>query len=227
MRYNQDMSARPITRTQRRTIQAREAILDAAESILSEGGIAALTTEEVARRTDIAIQTVYNRVGGKQALLIAIAERALEATRAFLDVAYAEGGTPDEQIRRVSLAYARLAFERPHSFRIFANPPEEPEAIKKVAALANEQHAKLANIIQQGIDAGLVRPALNPEVTATALWAMMNGLLTIALREDAMRPSMVSPQALVEMAFLVLESGLQHPSPEASSPKKRLKPLQG
>lgn len=218
MSYSTDMSARPITRTQRRTIQAREAILDAAESILSEGGIAALTTEEVARRTDIAIQTVYNRVGGKQALLIAIAERALEATRAFLDVAYAEGGTPDEQIRRVSLAYARLAFERPHSFRVFANPPEEPEAIKRVAELANEQHAKLANIIQQGIDAGLVRPALNPEVTATALWAMMNGLLTIALREDAMRPSMVSPQALVEMAFLVLESGLQHPSPEPSSP---------
>ncbi|MFC6031442.1 TetR/AcrR family transcriptional regulator [Pseudoduganella danionis] len=227
MSYGQDMSERPTTRTQRRTLEAREAILDAAESILSEGGIAALTTEEVARRTDMAIQTVYNRVGGKQALLIAIAERALEATRAFLDVAYAEGGPPDKQIRRVSLAYARLAFERPHSFRIFANPPEEPEAIKRVAELANEQHAKLANIIQQGIDAGLVRTVLNPEVTATALWAMMNGLLTIALRNDAMRPSMVSPQALVEMALLVLESGLQYLSPETSSPKEGRQLLQG
>jgi AcrR family transcriptional regulator len=187
----------------------RRTLIDVAEVLLIDGGAAAVTTEEVARRADVSLQTVYNRVGGKPALLMAIAERAMEENRRYIDEAYEGGGTAEERGWRISQAYVRFAMERPHQFRILANPPEEPEAIARIAAMAREQNAKLAAIIRDGIAEGSVNPALDPESTANALWAMLNGLLQLALRSDSLRPVTVSPEALVQAAINLVQFGLR------------------
>ncbi len=77
----------------------RDAIISAAEALLAEGGERAVTIESVAARADVAVQTIYNRVGGRSALLIAVAERALERNREYMDAAYAAPGTPLERLR--------------------------------------------------------------------------------------------------------------------------------
>jgi AcrR family transcriptional regulator len=69
------------TRTQRKAKATRLSILEAAETLLAEGGRDAVTLEAVATRADVAVQTLYNRVGGLSALLIAVAERALDGRR--------------------------------------------------------------------------------------------------------------------------------------------------
>lgn len=201
-------SLAPPTRTQRRAADMRRSLLDVAESLLIEGGAAAVTTDEVARRADVSLQTVYNRVGGKPVLLMAIAERAMEENRRYIDEAYEGGGTAEERGWRIFKAYVRFALERPHQFRILANPPEEPEAIARIAAMAREQNAKLAAIIRDGIAEGRANPALDPESTANALWAMLNGLLQLALRNDNLRPDTVSPEALVQSALSLVQFGL-------------------
>lgn len=200
--------ATPSTRTQRRAADMRRTLIEVAETLLIEGGAAAVTTEEVARRADVSLQTVYNRVGGKPALLTAIAERAMEENRRYIDEAYEGGGTAEERGWRISQAYVRFALERPHQFRILANPPEEPEAIARIAAMAREQNAKLAAIIRDGIAEGRANATLDPESTANALWAMLNGLLQLALRNDSLRPATVSPEALVQAAMNLLQFGL-------------------
>lgn len=202
-------TATPATRTQRRAADMRRTLIDVAEVLLIDGGAAAVTTEEVARRADVSLQTVYNRVGGKPALLMAIAERAMEENRRYIDEAYEGGGTAEERGWRISQAYVRFAMERPHQFRILANPPEEPEAIARIAAMAREQNAKLAAIIRDGIAEGSVNPALDPESTANALWAMLNGLLQLALRSDSLRPVTVSPESLVQAAINLVQFGLR------------------
>lgn len=83
-----------VTRATRRAAATRAAIVEAAEELLAEGGPSALTLEAVAERADVAMQTVYNRVGGRSAVLIAVAERALEDNRQYMDAAYATPGTP-------------------------------------------------------------------------------------------------------------------------------------
>lgn len=203
------METTSLTRTQRRAADMRRTLIDEAEALLIEGGAAAVTTEEVARRADVSLQTVYNRVGGKPALLIAIAERAMEENRRYIDEAYAGPGTVEERGLRVFQAYVRFAFERPHQFRILANPPEEPGAIARIAELAKEQNAKQAAIIRDGIAEGRVNPALDPESTANAIWAMLNGLLSLALRQDELLPASVSPGALVTSALTMIEFGLR------------------
>ena len=86
------------SRTARRAAANREAIVDAAEELLVEGGLAAVTVEAVAERSDVAIQTVYNRVGRRPEVLVAVAERAVEENRRYMAPAFGSAGTPAERL---------------------------------------------------------------------------------------------------------------------------------
>lgn len=197
-----------LNRRQRRVEETRAKLLDAAEALLVEGGVHALTADEVAQRADVALQTVYNRIGGTEALLIAVAERAMEHTRSFMRDAYTQGSSVQERLRHVASRYIELALARPQSFRIFANPPDIANATSGIAELADEQHGQLATLLREGVECGELAAHLEPEATATALWGMLNGALSVALRNDAMRPASVSVEALLRSTLSVLEAGI-------------------
>lgn len=205
------MTTATLTRTQRRAADMRRNLIEIAEELLIEGGAAAVSADEVARRADVSLQTVYNRVGGKPALLVAIAERAMEENRRYVDRAYDGKGTPMERASRICEAYVGFAFERPYQFRILVNPPEEPEAIARIGAMAHEQVAHLTAIIRDGIKGGWANPNLEPESAAYATWSMMNGVLSLALRDDALKPTGISRESLVKAALVIMGSGTNLP----------------
>jgi AcrR family transcriptional regulator len=173
-----------MTRTARRAAATHRAIVDAAEDVVLESGADALTLEAVADRADVAVQTIYNRVGGRSAVLIAVAERALEQNRQYMDAAYAAAGPPLDRILRAAEAYTRFAVERPDQFRLLATPPDQPDAFARVAGLVEEQNAKLAEALADGIADGSINPNLDPDLAATTLWAAMNGILTLNWQPD-------------------------------------------
>ncbi|VWC50016.1 TetR family transcriptional regulator [Burkholderia lata] len=197
------------SRTQRRAASTRLAILQAAETLLTEGGLDAVTPEAVATRADVAVQTLYNRVGGRSALLIAVAERALEENREYMDAAYASDGDVETKLRYVAAAYARFAKERPHQFRILVEPPNEPEALARIAALIRQQNAKLAALISRGIDEGWVHADVEPEHASTALWAMMNGVISLMWRPDSLRLDVDHIDDLLRTAISLLTGGIK------------------
>ena len=119
-------------------------------------------------------------------------------------------GTPEERGLRIFNAYVSFAMERPHQFRILANPPEDPEAISRIGALAREQIAHMAAIIRDGIAEGWVNSEIDPENAANAVWSMMNGVLTLALRDDTLRSESVSRESLIRSALTIIQSGLMN-----------------
>lgn len=185
------MAAKETSRTARRAAATRQSILEAAESILVRGGPTALTLEAVAERADVAVQTVYNRVGGRSAVLVAVAERAFRENRVYMDAAYAAPGTPRERILLAADAYARFALERPHHFRLLAEPPGAADTPEGIADLVDEQNAKLTAALRDGVADGSFNPDLDPRATAYALWAAMNGILAMSWRADRLH---VDPQ---------------------------------
>lgn len=197
------------SRTQRRAAATRLAIVQAAEALLMEGGMAAVTPDAVATRADVAVQTLYNRVGGRSALLIAVAERALEENRQYMDIAYASDGEVEEKLHGVAVAYARFAKERPHQFRILVEPPNEPEALKRIAVLIRQQNAKLAALISQGIAEGSVNAGIDAENASTAVWAMMNGVLSLMWRPDSLRLDVNHIDNLLGTAISLLTDGIK------------------
>jgi AcrR family transcriptional regulator len=213
--YRGAVATGDLTRTSRRAQANRSAIIAAAEALLVEGGEQAVTIDAVAARADVAVQTVYNRVGNRSAVLIAVAERALEENRQFMDAAYAHDGTPLERVRRAGAAYAQFATQSPHQFRILVDPPREPDALERVAELTREQNAKLAQALRDGAADGSMRADLDPELTADVLWTAMNGMLALAWRTDALRADAARLKALRRTFDAIIVGGL---SPDGGTP---------
>ena len=74
---------RPGRRNNSKSSSTRSTIIDSAEALVNEHGSAALTLDALAAVCGVTVQTIYNRVGGRSAILIADAEKALEENRAL------------------------------------------------------------------------------------------------------------------------------------------------
>lgn len=198
-----------MTRTQQRAAENRRTVLDAAREIIATQGVEALTLEAVAEKADVVVQTIYNRVGGRSAVLTAVAEQALEESRVYMDAAYDAQGTVEERILLAAEAYARFARERPHEFRILVEPPNEPDAVERIAELTRTQNARLTEVIREGKQAGLIRADLDPDDVTTALWAALNGLLALAWRPGDLRANPEAIDRLLATYIATVSDGLR------------------
>ncbi|OBF83702.1 TetR family transcriptional regulator [Mycobacterium sp. 852002-51163_SCH5372311] len=198
-----------MTRTQQRAAENRRTVLDAAREIIATQGVEALTLEAVAEKADVVVQTIYNRVGGRSALLTAVAEQALEESRVYMDAAYSAQGSVEDRILLAAEAYARFARERPHEFRILAEPPNEPAAVERIAELTRTQNARLTEVIREGMQAGIIRADLDPDDVTTALWATLNGLLALAWRPGDLHASPEAIDRLLATYLATVSDGLR------------------
>lgn len=85
-----------------------DAILEAAFQLLEAGGIEALTTNHIAERAGVSIGTLYQYFRGKQAVLVALAQRRAAAARdriADLVIAGPEIGLVRMIVRTLSTAF--------------------------------------------------------------------------------------------------------------------------
>lgn len=194
------------TRQERKRAATRELIVDAAETLLERGGLDAVTLPAVSELADVALQTIYNRVGSRDAVLLAVAERALAANRVYMDEVYARPGTPEERIRAAAEAYLLFAIERPHQFRLLADPPDVPEALTRISELTAEQNGKLAAALRDGVAGGTIRSDLDVDATATLLWAAMNGVISLSWRPG---PDRSDPVDLVALLGDLTSDGLR------------------
>ena len=95
--------------------ERRERILVAAREIIAEGGLAALTTRELARRARVTVPTVYNLVGAKDAVLFAAAE---DQTRRFLAALGNRAGLrPEARVGAVSRDCVAELIRAPRYYR--------------------------------------------------------------------------------------------------------------
>ncbi|MCP1463275.1 TetR/AcrR family transcriptional regulator [Pseudomonas sp. S3E17] len=173
------------TRTQRKAQATRTAIIEHAERFILEHGAMALTLEIVAERADVAVQTIYNRIGGRSALLMAVAEKAFEENKAYMDAAYRTAGTPLERLEVAARGYFRFAMERPTAFRLLADPPNDLEALSRVSELVRHQNSKMEAAIADGIADGSIDAGVDAHLAALSLWAAANGILSLAWRADS------------------------------------------
>ncbi len=195
-------------RTQRKAAATRSTIINTAKSLIIEAGVNALTLESVAERANIAVQTIYNRVGGRPALLIAVAELALEEHNKYMQDALAASAPAREKMRLIAESYTRFAFERPNEFRLLLDPQGEPEALQRISELIKEQNAKTAAVIRAGMAAGTIRASLDPDQVALAAWAMMNGILALAFRDDQTHYYAKQVPELIDTAISLLVDGM-------------------
>ena len=156
--------------------RTRDEILSAATEVVLESGPAAFSLREVARRANLAPSALYNHFANREALIVALAIRALDELRAYLGAA-PESDDPADRLRDLGRAYFAFARERQQEYRLIfeclENPPTTWEAYLGVA----EPFLLIVDACAIGLDSGAFvdRAGAGAGGMAYALWALCHG----------------------------------------------------
>jgi len=190
-----------------------EAVVGAAEQLFSKRPIAEVTVEEIAAAAGVAVGSVYNHFGSKAGVHIALVERALDVDRHFMDLAYTDGRGPLEQLYAAADAYLAFYLENPEYFRMLAFPvdpgsyPAGRDLAERLAKSVEEQNGRMVEALRLGIEAGAIRE-VDPEATATVLWAAWNGILSLGWRPDSLQRSDDELRELLRLATELFARGI-------------------
>jgi AcrR family transcriptional regulator len=214
-------SVRPATPSAQRREQgraeARQAILNATEALLVEGGEENLSMRRLAERCGYTAPAIYHYFEDKTRLIDALLEeRFARLLRTLKRVPQTADAVAD--MRAISLAFARFGLRNPSQYQLLMRPRDPklppPPAAEAARALLE---LPLSRVAAEG--------RLRIDVTAArqSSWAMLHGLITlqIARADQSWHPK------LVEVAVDALIRGLVRSFPArsvAASPPDRSSP---
>ena len=202
-------------RTKEDAAITRENLLDAALASFHAKGYMETTLDDIARKAGTTRGAIAWHFGSKAELLNAvIRERYVRATTQMLAV-QAQGGTPLQVLRRVLLYWMSYIEEDPEFRAIHEITLQTPVSAELADGMREKVEgirrsiAYFAGLIQRGIDAGEIRPEVNPEVAATTALGMTNGISMIWLLD----PTAFSLKARAEEIVDLFLHGLAKATP--------------
>ena len=202
-------------RLARRKARTVSAILDAAEHHFLESGYESTKVDRIAHDADVAVGSLYNHFGGKEALYGALIERALDLFEAYLDEDRDTDLSALDQTLDIAGRLARFARERPGQMRLLclmepATAPHDDlkEISRRVTKSMADRERRTAALIEVAIRRGQVRP-IDPRDAAAFLWSAWKGMLTLGPRaERAAAGRDRELRALLEAGLRIVVGGL-------------------
>lgn len=157
----------------------RAALLSAARALLDEGGVAAVSLREAARRAGVTPAACYRHFADKDALLTALAVQGFEEFAQALGQA---GQGAADRFAAMGVAYVDFAVRRPGMFRLMFGPAvadrsRSPQLLEAIAASTR--------LFERGLKASTHVKPQDP-VAGLRAWAQVHGLATLAI--DGMLP---------------------------------------
>lgn len=141
----------------------RAALVQAAEEILEEQGLAALSIREAARRAGVSHNAPYRHFPDRDSLL---AELAAEGFRRLGAELAAHGG------REMGEAYVRFALAHPERFRLMFGARLKHPVLQEAA---QRTYGALVSAFRKD------RAVADPEKAAAAAWSLVHGLAQLLL----------------------------------------------
>lgn len=173
-------------RKEREREARREEIVNAAQKVFFEKGIAGTTVDEIAQVAELSKGTLYLYYHSKEDLYLAVVCRGLEIMYQMFERAVATGEDPVKLI--VNLRDAYQAFFRDHrdffrTFIFFENAQMHSQASDQMKLQCMESDRKVwelvTSVVKRAIDEGLFRPDLDPLEAGIILWSNANGFLRL------------------------------------------------
>lgn len=154
----------------------RNTLLEAAEVLLEEGGIDALSLRDAARRAGVSHAAPYRHFPAKVDLLYALAERGFRALDAGMRSAGESSDDAVEQLEAAGYAYVQLAVRHPWRTRLMFGglAPLHQGAPLSLQEIARSSFEGLFRIIVGGQEQGVFIEQ-EPLQLALAIWAQVHG----------------------------------------------------
>ncbi len=169
------------TPAERRRLKVREMILSAAERVFADEGAEGLSIRRLARKIDYSPAAIYKYFESKDELVDELKETFFAGILANVHRIADTSRPLTERARDCVSTYVRLAVEKPYHYcAAFAgrgvlsgNDVGDPgfEDTNKGQAFT-----VLCGMVQDGVEAGVFRPELDPTLAAKSVWASMHGL---------------------------------------------------
>lgn len=160
------------------TRDLRENLLRTSRELLDEGGPAALSMREVARRAGCTHQAPYHYFTNREAILAALVEAGFDELANRLREARDKAGTEDLRavVEASGNAYVEFALTNPGVFRVmFRRDMCDPARFPGVLAAGKRARDELGRFAQ-----AITGERATPE-HETALWASVHGLAVLLL----------------------------------------------
>lgn len=159
--------------------QLREALLSTAFDLLQEQQAGLISLRQVAKHAGVSHAAPYHYFPDRQQLLLALAERCMEAFYQKQIDAYEEAGPdPVHQLIAIGEAYIQFALQHTNAFHLIFDPnlctPDQPSPVHQ----ANME--LLRSTVERCMAQGSVPPQ-NPDVVAAGMWGTVHGLAQLIL----------------------------------------------
>src|SRR5688572_27315208 len=154
----------------------RRLVLDAAARILVEEGVAELNMRRLGAAVGASSTIVYTLFGGRDELLLAIFDDALDKMGAEFEKIAA----PDPFMRLVgaAVAYRRFALANPHFLHVVGAPPGPLSKIVASRMRDSKPYRILLGIVQECMEAGVIARD-HPKDFADISWSSVHGFVSL------------------------------------------------
>lgn len=178
---------------QRRSQESLERVLTAGFEVLKEHGFDGFTLQEVSRRAGVSIGSIYARVPSREALIMAIYERAMDWTAVQDDfVSHLDVGelSPRERVEAIVTALAEEMLDHGDTLRVFMREAPRHEEFWNRGAEKSQATAKAfeAAILQRQADLHHPDPALAVDVAFRMIYCSIARRITHGPKFESRRP---------------------------------------
>lgn len=173
-------------RKEREKLHRKEEILNAAERVFFEKGLALATMDEIAERAELSKGTLYLYYKSKEDLYMAIICRGHEILLKMFQEAAATGEPTIKLFQNIGQAYYAF-YKRHHDyFRMFSfseNTQLHSQVSEEMRSACGESGQCIGqvvmDVIQKGKDDGTFRPEVDPQEMAVIFWANSRGVMEL------------------------------------------------
>ncbi len=193
-----------LSRKERAFLQNRGEIISAAESIFAEKGYVSTTMEEIARRAEFAVGTLYKFFENKANLHTEILHTKLDQLEEEASAVFESAGRPLEKIEsyfhlRISFfwkhqEYFQLLFQETATTVCDSRAGFSPDILERYETFLN----RVESIFDQGIKAGQFRP-VGKQILALSLEGLLHFYLIRLGRQESPRRNRKEEKQLFEV----------------------------
>ena len=170
-----------LSHRERRRIETREEILEAARDIYAENGAVDFSLSEIARRLGFTSAALYRYFDSKDDLIKVLAERAMASLAEAL-AAVPPALPPDERVVEMGMAYLDFARANPHDIALVALH----QSLQLTHAGGHAGLEELAmGVFREGADAGIFAASSDQDVglMVYGAWSLVHGMAVLLTRQ--------------------------------------------
>jgi TetR/AcrR family transcriptional regulator, cholesterol catabolism regulator len=198
---------------------SKQAILDAAQELLSRHGYAGLSMRELALESGLAKATIYHYFQDKEEIFRQVLERDMRTVHEHVVAAMAKEEGTLAKLRAVIYTYfALMHARRSIIMSVIREIGENKPLFREVMCSHQRTHLRpLIELIQQGIDEGIFRP-VNAEFTTYSLLGMINAFVVFRhYLHDTETSDANMDEDVAEHTLRLIVEGLQMPTSSSAT----------